>query len=83
MPRVGSHCDHPAIQTLNLTPADAQSEPSGEIVDAYSGAEWPARLYRSLQLFRFHTFTSLSQPHDTISGCLADGEKRTWLTQSE
>merc|ERR1719337_380785 len=32
---------------------------------------------------KFQTFTSLSHPHDTMSGCFADGEKRTWLTQSE
>merc|ERR1719162_1885955 len=43
---------------------------------------WPTRLVRSLQLLRFHTFTSLSQPADTMSGILAEGEKPTQLTQS-
>merc|ERR1719305_673577 len=64
-------------------PPDAQSDPSGEIVTVYKGPLCPARLSRSLQLFRFHTLTSLSQPAETMSGCLADGEKRTQLTQSE
>merc|ERR1719364_408157 len=40
------------------------------------------RLVRSLQLERFQTFTSLSQPPDTMRGCDALGEKDTQLTQS-
>merc|ERR1719215_1993245 len=40
------------------------------------------RFVRSLQLLRFQTFTSLSQPAETMSGILADGEKTTELTQS-
>ena len=43
---------------------------------------WPTRLVRSLQLVRFHTLTSLSQPHETIKGLAADGEKRTHETHS-
>merc|ERR1719188_2356154 len=42
----------------------------------------PTRLVRSLQLLKFQTFTSLSQPADTMSGILAEGEKTTQLTQS-
>merc|ERR1719265_3025582 len=64
-------------------PPLAQSEPSGEMVTSYSGPPWPARLKRSLQLFKFHTFTSLSHPQLTMSGCFADGLKRTLDTQSE
>merc|ERR1712216_728873 len=64
-------------------PPLAQSEPSGEMVTSYSGPLWPPRLYRNLQLLRFHTLTSLSQPQLTMSGCFALGEKRTRLTQSE
>ena len=48
----------------------------------YTTPVWPTKLVRSLQLFRFHTFTSLSQPADTIKGILAEGEKPTELTQS-
>merc|ERR1719183_2096746 len=40
------------------------------------------RLVRSLQLERFHTFTSLSQPPDTIRGWEALGEKETQETHS-
>ena len=43
---------------------------------------WPTRLVRSLQLLRFQTFTSLSQPAETMSGIFAEGEKTTQLTQS-
>jgi hypothetical protein len=42
----------------------------------------PTRLVRSLQLFKFQTFTSLSQPADTIRGVFRLGEKRTHDTHS-
>merc|ERR1719229_1900822 len=35
-----------------------------------------------LQLLKFQTFTSLSQPADTMSGIFAEGENMTLLTQS-
>merc|ERR1719450_740481 len=41
------------------------------------------RLVRSLQLERFQTFTSLSQPPETIRGWEALGEKDTQETHSE
>merc|ERR1719502_1867124 len=63
-------------------PPEAHREPSGEIVMVYSTPVWPARLVFSLQLFRFHTLISLSQPQETINGFLAEGEKRTQETQS-
>merc|ERR1719439_121617 len=63
-------------------PPEAHREPSGETVDVYTTPVWPTKLVRSLQLLRFHTFTSLSQPAETMSGILADGEKPTQLTQS-
>merc|ERR1719188_2734580 len=42
----------------------------------------PTRFVRSLQLLKFQTFTSLSQPAETMSGIFAEGEKTTQLTQS-
>merc|ERR1719262_987543 len=63
-------------------PPDAQREPSGEIAVVYTTPVWPARFVRSLQLLRFQTFTSLSQPPEIMSGILAEGEKTTQLTQS-
>merc|ERR1719329_1637805 len=48
----------------------------------YTTPVWPTKLVRSLQLLRFQTLTSLSQPADTMRGILADGEKPTLLTQS-
>merc|ERR1719436_642267 len=63
-------------------PPEAHNDPSGEIEVEYTTPVCPTRLVRSLQLLRFHTFTSLSQPADTMSGILADGEKTTQLTQS-
>merc|ERR1719311_1752187 len=63
-------------------PPEAHSEPSGETVLVYTTPVWPTRLVRSMQLLRFHTFTSLSQPADTMSGIFAEGENTTQLTQS-
>merc|ERR1719487_1008141 len=63
-------------------PPDAHNEPSGEIEVEYTTPVCPTRFVRNLQLLKFHTFTSLSQPAETISGILADGEKPTQLTQS-
>merc|ERR1719181_1302984 len=63
-------------------PPEAHKEPSGETVATYTTPVWPTRLVRGLQLLRFQTFTSLSQPADTINGILAEGEKPTQLTQS-
>lgn len=68
-----------AVQSL---PPDAQREPSGETVTVLRYPVWPTSLVRSLQLLRFHTLTTLSQPHETMRGLLADGEKRTQLTHS-
>merc|ERR1719201_2718731 len=42
----------------------------------------PTRLVRSLQFVRFQTLTSLSQPHETMRGLAAEGEKRTHETHS-
>merc|ERR1719409_552020 len=63
-------------------PPEAHREPSGETVTVFRYPVCPTRLVRSLQLFRFHTLTSLSQPHETISGLAAEGEKRTQETHS-
>merc|ERR1719217_1374077 len=63
-------------------PPEAQRDPSGEILVEYTTPVWPTRLVRSLQLLKFQTFTSLSQPAETMSGIFADGEKPTQLTQS-
>merc|ERR1719444_508332 len=63
-------------------PPDAHNDPSGDTQTTYTTPVCPTRLVRSLQSVRFHTLTSLSQPADTISGILADGEKATLLTQS-
>merc|ERR1711988_1966683 len=48
----------------------------------YTTPVWPTRLVRNLQLLKFHTFTSLSHPAETMSGIFAEGEKPTQLTQS-
>merc|ERR1719217_1080622 len=63
-------------------PPEAQRDPSGETADEYTTPVWPTRLVRSLQLLRFQTLTSLSQPAETMSGIFAEGEKPTQLTQS-
>merc|ERR1719487_875027 len=63
-------------------PPDAHNEPSGEIEVEYTTPVWPTRFVRNLQLLKFHTFTSLSQPLDTMRGIFAEGEKETELTQS-
>merc|ERR1719311_1424122 len=63
-------------------PPDAHREPSGLMDVLYTTPVWPTKLVRSLQLLKFHTFTSLSQPAETMSGIFADGEKPTELTQS-
>merc|ERR1719231_1660542 len=63
-------------------PPDAHRDPSGEIATVYTTPVWPARLVRNLQSLRFQTFTSLSQPAETMSGVFAEGEKATLLTQS-
>merc|ERR1740127_111379 len=63
-------------------PPDAQREPSGDTVLVYTTPVCPTRFVRSLQLLKFQTFTSLSQPADTIRGIFAEGEKPTLLTQS-
>eukprot|EP00438_Fugacium_kawagutii_P005983 Skav208859 [mRNA] locus=scaffold4276:52568:52921:- [translate_table: standard] len=68
--------------TVPSFPPEAHRDPSGDTVVVYTTPVWPTKLVRSLQLFRFHTFTSLSQPADTIKGILAEGEKPTELTQS-
>merc|ERR1719478_893061 len=51
-------------------------------VMVYKTPVCPARFVRSLQLFRFQTFTKRSQPAETMRGCFAEGEKRTVLIQS-
>merc|ERR1719440_1107142 len=63
-------------------PPEAHKEPSGETVQVYTTPVWPTRFVRSLQLLKFHTFTSLSQPAETIKGIFAEGERPTQLTQS-
>merc|ERR1719463_1024035 len=63
-------------------PPEEHKEPSGEIAMVYTTPPWPTKFVRSLQLLKFQTFTSLSQPADTISGIFAEGEKPTQLTQS-
>merc|ERR1712050_826893 len=63
-------------------PPEAHKEPSGDTVAVYTTPVCPTRLVRSLQLLRFQTFTSLSQPAETMSGIFAEGEKMTQLTQS-
>merc|ERR1719311_2021478 len=63
-------------------PPEAHREPSGETVLVYTTPVCPTRLVRNMQLLRFHTLTSLSQPADTMSGIFAEGEKTTQLTQS-
>merc|ERR1719359_272841 len=63
-------------------PPEAQSDPSGDTVQQYTTPVCPTRFVRSLQLLRFHTLTSLSQPADTMRGIFAEGEKPTLLTQS-
>merc|ERR1719152_908751 len=63
-------------------PPEAQSEPSGEMATVYTTPACPTRLVRSLQLLKFQTLTSLSQPAETMSGIFADGEKTTQLAQS-
>merc|ERR1719169_209862 len=63
-------------------PPEAQRDPSGETVVKYTTPVWPTRFVRSLQLLRFQTLTSLSQPPDTMRGIFAEGEKTTELTQS-
>merc|ERR1719198_666905 len=77
LPSLTSH--NMAVPSL---PPEAQREPSGETAVVYTTPVWPTRFVFSLQLLRFHTFTSLSQPDDTMSGILADGENTTLLTQS-
>merc|ERR1719198_2804587 len=76
----------PSLTSHNIAvpslPPEAQREPSGETVQVYTTPVWPTKFVRSLQLLKFQTLTSLSQPADTISGILADGENATLLTQS-
>merc|ERR1719159_590220 len=63
-------------------PPEAHKEPSGEIAVVYTTPVWPAKFVRSLQLLKFQTLTSLSQPPEMMSGILAEGENATQLTQS-
>merc|ERR1719401_2891223 len=63
-------------------PPEPHRDPSGEMVMVYSTPVCPAKLVFNLQLFKFLTLMSLSQPQETIRGFLADGENLTQLTQS-
>merc|ERR1719221_1100033 len=63
-------------------PPEPHKEPSGEMVMVYRTPVCPAKLVFSLQLFRFQTLINLSQPQETISGFLAEGENLTQETQS-
>merc|ERR1719476_492914 len=63
-------------------PPEPHKDPSGEIVMVYKTPVCPAKLVFSLQLFKFQTLMSLSQPQETINGFLADGENLTQETQS-
>merc|ERR1712226_1815738 len=68
--------------TVASFPPEAHRDPSGDTEVVYTTPVCPTRFVRSLQLLRFHTLTSLSQPEETMSGIFADGENATELTQS-
>merc|ERR1719382_729466 len=77
LPSLTSH----SMAVLSFPP-EAHREPSGDTVTVYTTPVCPTRFVRSLQSVSPQTFTSLSQPAETISGSLAEGEKTTLLTQS-
>merc|ERR1711920_960189 len=76
----------PSLTSHNMAvpslPPDPQRDPSGEIVMVYNTPVCPAKFVFSLQLFKFQTLISLSQPQETINGFFAEGENRTQEIQS-
>merc|ERR1719318_2429939 len=64
---------------LASLPPEAQREPSGDMVTVF---RYPMWLVLSLQLVRFHTFTYLSHPAETMMGLALLGENLTQDTQS-
>merc|ERR1719309_777043 len=70
-----------SIALVSLPP-EAQREPSGDMVTVLRYPLWPMWLVLSLQLVRFHTFTYLSHPADTMMGFWLLGENLTHDTQS-
>merc|ERR1719309_1252469 len=70
-----------SIALVSLPP-EAQREPSGDMVTVLRYPVWPMWLVLSLQLVRFHTFTYLSHPADTMIGFWLLGENLTHETQS-
>merc|ERR1719318_574656 len=67
---------------LASLPPEAQREPSGDIVTVFRYPVCPMWLVLSLQLVRFHTFTYLSHPAETMMGLALLGENLTQDTQS-
>merc|ERR1719318_604874 len=67
---------------LASLPPEAQREPSGDMVTVFRYPVCPMWLVLSLQLVRFHTFTYLSHPAETMMGLALLGENLTVETQS-
>merc|ERR1719318_432383 len=67
---------------LASLPPEAQREPSGDMVTVFRYPVCPMWLVLSLQLVRFHTFTYLSHPVETMMGLALLGENLTVETQS-
>ena len=70
-----------SIAVLSLPP-DAAREPSGLTQTVFKYPVCPTKSFRSLQLVKFHTLTSLSHPELTISGTDCEGENRTHDTHA-
>lgn len=75
----------PSFKSHNIAlpslPPDAHNEPSGDTVTVLRYPLWPKWSYWSLQLVRFQTLTTRSQPQETMIGLAVDGENRTHDTQ--
>merc|ERR1719430_1386675 len=67
---------------LASLPPDAQRDPSGLIVTVFRYPVCPMWLVFNLQFVRFHTFTYLSHPAETMMGLALLGENLTQDTQS-
>ena len=63
-------------------PPEAAKEPSGLTQTVFKYPVCPTRSFRSLQLVKFQTLTSLSHPQLTIRGTDWEGENRTQETHS-
>ena len=76
----------PSVRSQSMAmpslPPDAHREPSGETVTLFRYPLCPSRLVLNLQLARDQTLTTLSQPAETMTGAVTEGENLTHETHS-